>query len=92
METLTDADGRTSVPEVFAIGDGARFGGAQAAMAQGSLAARPSPRSRPGGRAEPRRRRAWRGARFQAPCGAVRGGAAAGRRDRRRASSAAARR
>ncbi|HTE37941.1 MAG TPA: FAD-dependent oxidoreductase, partial [Reyranella sp.] len=36
METVTDADGRTSVPEVFAIGDGARFGGAQAAMAAGA--------------------------------------------------------
>jgi glycine/D-amino acid oxidase-like deaminating enzyme len=39
METVIDADGRTSVPEVFAIGDGARFGGAQAAMAAGSIAA-----------------------------------------------------
>lgn len=39
METVTDADGRTSIPEVFAIGDGARFGGAQAAMAAGSIAA-----------------------------------------------------
>lgn len=39
METVTDADGRTSIAEVFAIGDGARFGGAQAAMAAGSIAA-----------------------------------------------------
>lgn len=39
METVTDADGRTSIPEVFAVGDGARFGGAQAAMAAGSIAA-----------------------------------------------------
>lgn len=39
METETDRDGRTSVPEVFAIGDGARFGGAQAAMAMGAIAA-----------------------------------------------------
>jgi glycine/D-amino acid oxidase-like deaminating enzyme len=39
METVTDAEGRTSLPDVFAIGDGARFGGAQAAMAMGSLAA-----------------------------------------------------
>lgn len=39
METVTDAEGRTSLAEVFAIGDGARFGGAQAAQAQGVLAA-----------------------------------------------------
>jgi glycine/D-amino acid oxidase-like deaminating enzyme len=39
METLTDANGRTSLAEVFAIGDGARFGGAHAAMAEGVLAA-----------------------------------------------------
>jgi glycine/D-amino acid oxidase-like deaminating enzyme len=39
METVTDGDCRTSVPEVFAIGDGARFGGAQAAIAAGSIAA-----------------------------------------------------
>jgi glycine/D-amino acid oxidase-like deaminating enzyme len=39
METATDGDGRTSLPEVFAIGDGARFGGAQAALAQGEVAA-----------------------------------------------------
>ena len=39
METLTDPDGRTTVGEVFAIGDGARFGGAHAALAQGTLAA-----------------------------------------------------
>jgi glycine/D-amino acid oxidase-like deaminating enzyme len=39
METVTDDDGRTSIAEVFAIGDGARFGGAVAAEAQGLLAA-----------------------------------------------------
>src|SRR6266851_3334879 len=39
METLTNAEGRTSVGEVFAIGDGARFGGAHAARAQGVVAA-----------------------------------------------------
>lgn len=39
METLTDGEGRSSLPEVFAIGDGARFGGAQAAMAQATIAA-----------------------------------------------------
>jgi glycine/D-amino acid oxidase-like deaminating enzyme len=39
METLTDNEGRTSIGEVFAIGDGARFGGAHAARAQGIVAA-----------------------------------------------------
>jgi len=39
METVTDANGRTTIAEVFAIGDGARFAGAQMAMAQGELAA-----------------------------------------------------
>jgi glycine/D-amino acid oxidase-like deaminating enzyme len=39
METVIDRDGRTSLPDVFAIGDGARFGGAQAAIAAGSIAA-----------------------------------------------------
>jgi glycine/D-amino acid oxidase-like deaminating enzyme len=39
METVTDQEGRTSIAEVFAIGDGARFGGAQAALAQGVIAA-----------------------------------------------------
>ena len=39
METLTNAEGRTSIGEVFAIGDGARFGGAHAARAQGIVAA-----------------------------------------------------
>ena len=39
METVTDDEGRTSLSEVFAIGDGARFGGAQAAQAQGEVAA-----------------------------------------------------
>src|SRR5207237_1071691 len=39
METLTDGEGRTSLPEVFAIGDGSRFGGALAAQAQGVVAA-----------------------------------------------------
>jgi glycine/D-amino acid oxidase-like deaminating enzyme/bacterioferritin-associated ferredoxin len=39
METVIDGEGRTSATEVFAIGDGARFAGAQAALAQGELAA-----------------------------------------------------
>lgn len=39
METVVDDDGRTSLEAVFAIGDGARFGGAQSAQAQGQVAA-----------------------------------------------------
>jgi glycine/D-amino acid oxidase-like deaminating enzyme len=39
METVTNAEGRTSLSDVFAIGDGARFGGAHAALAQGEVAA-----------------------------------------------------
>ena len=34
----TDEDGRTSVPGVFAVGDGASLGGARVAMARGRLA------------------------------------------------------
>jgi glycine/D-amino acid oxidase-like deaminating enzyme len=39
METVTDGNGRTSIPQVFSVGDGARFGGAQVALARGALAA-----------------------------------------------------
>ena len=39
METLANEEGRTSMSEVFAVGDGARFGGAHAALAQGAIAA-----------------------------------------------------
>ena len=38
LETLTDADGRTSLPSVFAVGDGAQIGGARIALARGRLA------------------------------------------------------
>ena len=38
LETVTDADGRTSCPDVFAIGDGAALGGARVALARGRLA------------------------------------------------------
>lgn len=38
LETVTEEDGRTSVPEVFAIGDGAAIGGARVALARGRLA------------------------------------------------------
>ena len=67
METLTDADGRTSLGEVFAIGDGARFGGAQAAQAQGIVAAAAIARDLGLTVAEPReaRRTLKRAARFQ---------------------------
>jgi D-hydroxyproline dehydrogenase subunit alpha len=34
----TDDDGRTSMPDVFAVGDGASLGGARVAMARGRLA------------------------------------------------------
>ena len=37
LETVTDAEGATSVPRVFAVGDGAAFGGARAALAGGRL-------------------------------------------------------
>ena len=39
METVTDDEGRTSIAEAFAIGDGASFGGADVARAQGAVAA-----------------------------------------------------
>jgi glycine/D-amino acid oxidase-like deaminating enzyme len=38
LETEADAEGRTSVPEVFAIGDGAALGGSRVALARGRLA------------------------------------------------------
>jgi glycine/D-amino acid oxidase-like deaminating enzyme/bacterioferritin-associated ferredoxin len=38
LETVTDGDGRTSLPAVFAVGDGARIGGARIALARGRLA------------------------------------------------------
>ena len=38
LETVTDEDGRTSLPSVFAVGDGAQIGGARIALARGRLA------------------------------------------------------
>ena len=38
LASETDADGRTSVPGVFAVGDGAVIGGSRVAMASGRLA------------------------------------------------------
>lgn len=38
LETVADEDGRTSVPGVFAVGDGAAIGGARVALARGRLA------------------------------------------------------
>jgi glycine/D-amino acid oxidase-like deaminating enzyme len=38
LETITDEDGRTSIPGVLAIGDGAQLGGARVAFARGRLA------------------------------------------------------
>ncbi len=38
LETVTDADGRTSLPTVFAVGDGAQVGGSRIALSRGRLA------------------------------------------------------
>ena len=38
LETITDADGRSSDPAIFAVGDGAAFGGARVAQARGRCA------------------------------------------------------
>ena len=38
LQTVTSSEGRTSVPGVYAIGDGSALGGARVAMAQGTLA------------------------------------------------------
>ncbi|SDB30859.1 FAD-dependent oxidoreductase [Belnapia rosea] len=38
LETVTAEDGRTSLPQVFAVGDGAAIGGARIALARGRLA------------------------------------------------------
>ena len=38
LATVTDEEGRTSLSAVFAVGDGAAFGGARVAMARGRLA------------------------------------------------------
>ena len=56
LATQTAADGRTSVPSVFAVGDGAELGGARVAMARGRLAGLAAARDL--GRAVPPDRRA----------------------------------
>ena len=38
LATITDEEGRTSLPTVFAVGDGAAFGGARIAVLRGRLA------------------------------------------------------
>lgn len=38
IETVTDADGRTSLDHLYAVGDGVRLGGAQVALRRGTLA------------------------------------------------------
>ncbi len=38
LETVTDQDGRTSIAQIFAVGDGAQVGGARIAFARGRLA------------------------------------------------------
>ncbi len=45
LETETDAEGRTSLPGVFAIGDGARMGGSQVALHRGGMAGRAAARA-----------------------------------------------
>ena len=94
METLTDASGRTSLAEVFAIGDGARFGGAHAAMAQGVLAAAAIAADLGLKIAEPReaRRAQRRAARFQAALGCSRRRRSTPTRSTTAPSSVAARR
>ncbi|MBV8393758.1 MAG: (2Fe-2S)-binding protein, partial [Alphaproteobacteria bacterium] len=68
METVTDGEGRTSLAEVFAIGDGARFGGAHVAQAQGVVTASAIARDLGLRVAEPKaeRRKLERARRFQA--------------------------
>ncbi|WP_372620839.1 FAD-dependent oxidoreductase [Falsiroseomonas sp.] len=59
LETVTDADGRTSLPAVFAVGDGAQIGGARIAFARGRLAGLAAARDLRAGLAEePATRRA----------------------------------
>jgi glycine/D-amino acid oxidase-like deaminating enzyme len=38
LETVTDGDGATDIPGIFAVGDGAALGGARVALARGRLA------------------------------------------------------
>ena len=45
LATATDDDGRTSVPGVFVVGDGADLGGARVALARGTLAGTVAARS-----------------------------------------------
>lgn len=45
LETISDAEGRTDVPGVFAIGDGAAAGGARVALAMGRIAGRAAARA-----------------------------------------------
>ncbi|TPG59717.1 FAD-dependent oxidoreductase [Roseomonas nepalensis] len=45
LETVTDEEGRTDVPGVAAIGDGAAAGGARAALAMGRIAGRAAARA-----------------------------------------------
>ncbi|HVY16673.1 MAG TPA: FAD-dependent oxidoreductase [Rhodopila sp.] len=44
LATIADEDGRTSLPPVFAVGDGASFGGARVAEIRGRLAGRAAAR------------------------------------------------
>jgi glycine/D-amino acid oxidase-like deaminating enzyme len=58
LETVTDAEARTTIPAVFAVGDGAQIGGARIALARGRLAGLAAARDL--GRAAPAEPATWR--------------------------------
>ncbi len=65
IETITDADGRSSIAEVFAVGDGAALGGARLALARGRAAGLAAARDLGFSAAAPDHRAVARAARFQ---------------------------
>jgi NADPH-dependent 2,4-dienoyl-CoA reductase/sulfur reductase-like enzyme len=60
LETVVDGHGRTSLPGVWVVGDGARIGGARLAQAAGELAGRDVARSLGARPVDPARERAAR--------------------------------
>ena len=65
LETVTDPDGRTSLPGVFSVGDGARLGGAQVALHRGRAAGLAAARALGRTAAAPPRAALRRAERFQ---------------------------